>query len=457
MPTPIRLTPTAENSTEIGDPSGRSRGHIGLVVLGSIAFGLVAALALVVLAFGGFREPTITGVTLLAFAGGWAMLALVSVRRTNRPQRWAILPAAFMGLSGSGFLVFQPGTSTVGAIGWGWPIALLALVVWMLVQSRRTLHSWSRRVVLYPVFAVLVAMAVGAGYQNVRQAQDQATLTMPGQLLDVGGHRLHIDCTGTGSPTVVLESGLGEPSSIMAGWIAPAVAPTTRVCVYDRSGYGWSDPAPNPEDGRGVATDLHALLAAAHVAPPYVLAGHSTGAVYTEIFAARYPDEVAGMVLLDGQSPDVYAQLPGWRTFYSRFTRAEALLPSLSRLGVTRIGSDFGYDGLPAEVRAAERASWSAAGHYRALHEELAELRASLTEAQQLTSLGEKPLIVVTAGEDAQAGWLPLQDKMALLSTNTIHRVLPDVTHSSLVEDHHDSMGASSAIIDVVHEVRSGT
>jgi hypothetical protein len=100
-------------------------------------------------------------------------------------------------------------------------IVLLGLVVWMVVQSRGSLRNWSRRLVLYPVFAVLVAMAVGALYQNIGEARDRAAFSMPGQLVDVGNHRLHIDCTGTGSPTVVLEGGLGEPSPTMAGWIAP--------------------------------------------------------------------------------------------------------------------------------------------------------------------------------------------------------------------------------------------
>jgi pimeloyl-ACP methyl ester carboxylesterase len=448
-------TPPIRQDAETESPSAR-RGHIGLVVLGSIASGLVAALVLSLLVFGGFQEPTITGVMLLAFGAGWAMLAVLSVRRTDQPQRWAMIPAGFMGLSGLGFLVFQPGTSTVGALGWVWPIVLVALVVWMVVQSRRSLRSWSRRVVLYPVFAVLVAMAVGAVYQNVQQARDDAALTMPGQLFDVGGHRLHIECTGTGSPTVVLEGGLGEPSMMMAGWIAPAVAPTTRVCVYDRSGYGWSDPAPSPEDGRTAAADLHALLAAAHVAPPYVLAGHSSGGVYTRIFAGMYPTEVAGMVMLDAQPPDVYAHLPGWRTFYSMYKRGEALAPSLARLGVARIGYDIASSGLPPEARAEQKAVYSTAEYYRTLHDELAELRTSLTQAQQVTSIGDKPLIVVTAEQDAQDGWLPLQDKMVQLSSNSAHRVLPNVSHSSLIEDHHDSSYASSAIIDVVHAVRSG-
>jgi pimeloyl-ACP methyl ester carboxylesterase len=279
---------------------------------------------------------------------------------------------------------------------------------------------------------------------------------MPGQLLDVGNHRLHIDCTGAGSPTVVLEAGLGETSPAMAGWIAPAVASTTRVCVYDRSGYGWSDPAPSPEDGRTVAANLHALLAAAGVAPPYVLAGHSSGGVYTRIFAGMYPDEVAGLVMLDAQPAEVYTQLPGWRTFYSLYKRGEALGPSLARVGVPRIGYDIAPSGLPPEERAEQEADLSTAGYYRALHDEIGQLLTSLTQAQQVTSFGDKPLIVVTAGKDAQDGWLPLQDKMALLSSNSVHRVLPDVSHASLIEDQPDARSASAAIIDVVHAVRSG-
>jgi pimeloyl-ACP methyl ester carboxylesterase len=451
---------TAERQQVSQKPKPRRRsdrpGHIGLVVLGSIALGLVAALAMALLVVGGSREATITGVLLLGFAAGWALLAVWSVRRTDQPQRWAVVPAAFMGLSGVGFLVLQPGIATIRVIGWVWPIGLLALVVWMAVQSRRYLRNWSRRVVLYPVFAVLAAMTVSAAYQEVEQARDQTALSMSGQLVDVGDHRLHIDCSGTGSPTVILEGGLGELSTTMAAWIAPAVAQTTRLCVYDRSGYGWSDPAPQPQDGRAVAADLHALLAAAHVPPPYVLAGHSTGGVYAQIFAAKYPREVAGMVLLDAQSPDVYAQLPGWRSFYAMYTRAEALLPSLSRLGITRIGSALSSSDLPPAAGAEVRAFTSTADYYHALHDELAQLRTSLTEAQQLTTLGDKPLFVVTAGKDAQAGWLPLQDKMALLSTDSVHRVFAATSHTSLIENRRDSLHAVSAIIDVVQGIRSG-
>ena len=100
--------PDTTEDVETKSPSVPRRGHIGLAVLGSVAAGVVTALVLALLVFGGYQEPTITGVTLLAFAAGWAMLAAWSVRRTDQPQRWAVIPAGFMGLSGLGFLCSSP-------------------------------------------------------------------------------------------------------------------------------------------------------------------------------------------------------------------------------------------------------------------------------------------------------------------------------------------------------------
>ena len=123
-----------------------------------------------------------------------------------------------------------------------------------------------------------------------------------GELVDVGGHKLFISCRGTGSPTVVLEGGLGQGSDYFA-LIAPKVATTTRVCAYDRAGHGRSEPATGTQDGTAIARDLHSLLAASGNPGPYILAGHSSGGVYVRFFAAAYPGDVAGVVLLDAQSP----------------------------------------------------------------------------------------------------------------------------------------------------------
>ena len=205
-----------------------------------------------------------------------------------------------MGLGGLLLVVF--GSSVHEVLSWVWPPALLALVVGMAIGIRRQLRSRAGRWLLYPVVAMLAISAVGGGYETVREAVDANAYPMPGQLVDVGGHRLHLSCTGSGSPTVVLEPGAGAMSSSL-GWITPAVARDTRVCTYDRAGRGWSDSADTAQDGAQIATDLHTLLHAADVPGPYVLAGHSFGGLYTLTFAARYPDEVAGLVLVDSTAP----------------------------------------------------------------------------------------------------------------------------------------------------------
>ena len=433
------------------------KGHIGLIVAGSVITGLIVASGLAVVVFGGAAEPVITGVVLLAFGLGWAMLALLSSRRTSQPQRWALVPAVLMGALGLAYLAFGPGTGALEAFGWVWPIALFALVIWMIIQSRRSLRSWSRPVILYPLFAVLALAAAGGGYQTIRDTQEPVrSRRCPASSSMSGGYKLHINCTGSGTPAVVLEAGLGEPSSMMAGWIAPAVAASTKVCVYDRAGRGWSEPAAAPQDGLATAAALHTLLARAHVGGPYVLVGHSTGGVYMQIFAATYPGQVAGMVLLDSQPPDAFTSLPGYPGFYSGFRKASALFPSLARFGVLRLVYSSAASGLPPQARAEERASWSTASHYRSVRDEFLELPRS-HQAQALKSLGGKPLIVVTAAKNAQTGWLPQQDQMAALSANSVHRVMQNATHISLTEDKTDSRISSQAILDVVHAVRSGT
>jgi hypothetical protein len=195
-------------------------------------------LVLIAAPFGEAEENVLTGMVLLAFALGWALLAVLSVRFSDQPQRWAAAPAVFFTLAG---LISLLGSDTASKVfGWVWPPVLLGLVVWMIIRTRKELHSRTAKWLLYPVFAVLALASVGGGYETVAESVDATAYPVPGQLIDVGGHRLHLHCTGSGSPTVVLEPGLGEASSVMS-WIAPAVAADTRVCVYDRAGRGWSE------------------------------------------------------------------------------------------------------------------------------------------------------------------------------------------------------------------------
>ena len=444
-----------ERSAPTGDAhSAPARnGHIGRIVAASIFSGLIGAVILVAGPLAGDQEHVITGAVLLAFAGAWTMLAVLSARWTDQPQTWARVPAAAMAAAGLSILMLAP---TGNELGWMWPPALLALVAWMGVHAHRDLHSRTRTWLLYPVFAALVASALGGGYQTFREAADRATLTMPGRRIDVGGHRLHIHCTGSGSPTVVLEPGLGEPSAMMEAWIAPAVATTTRVCVYDRAGRGWSE-STGPQDGRQVATDLHTLLQRAGEPGPYVLAGHSVGGLYVLNFADLFPDQVAGVVLLDSTHPEQYTRISSYPAFYQTLRRAAGVMPALSRLGVGRLLYRSAYADLPAANRDQERAFWATPRHSRSLRNEITELRITMTEAQAVSSLGGRPLVVLTAQKDAQAGWMDLQDDLSALSTNSDHRVLANASHAMLTEDRETASQSSDAIEDVVVSVRTST
>jgi pimeloyl-ACP methyl ester carboxylesterase len=415
--------------------------HIGRIVVGCLAAGLVVALGLVLGPAAGAEEHVTTGTVLLAFASSWALLATLSIVSTEQPQRWAAMPAGFMGLAGAGLLAFAPNGTVIDTLGWVWPPLLLVLIAGTVVRVNRDLHSRTRSWIVYPLFAVYALCALGGSYQTVRELFDRRTHSAPGQLVDVGGRRLHLQCVGLGTPTVILESGLGEGAAYW-GWISSAVARDTKVCGYDRAGRGWSDPASATQDGVAVATDLHTLLDRGHVPGPFVLVGHSSGAAYVRIFAGRYPERVAGMVFLDGQPAEAFERLPTYPAFYDGFRRVSALLPSLARLGAGRLVFPANVGSLPANARS--------------LRDEFAELPTSLAQARSFQNLGDRPLVVVTAAQDALEGWLPLQDEMARLSTNSSHRVVP-YAHDALITDEAAAHTSSQAIREVVNAVRLTT
>jgi pimeloyl-ACP methyl ester carboxylesterase len=449
----VTTTTTQHSDHQPERPPRKEKSRIGLIVAGSMAAGLVLAVVLVALPFIPGRENVLTGVVLLGFALGWALLVVLSVRLTDQPQRWAAAPAAFMAVAGL-ISLLPPGSVVQDVFGWVWPPVLFGLVVWMFMSARRQLRNRSARWLLYPVLAVLMVASVGGGYETVRKSVDAKAYPMPGQLVDVGEHRLHLYCTGSGSPTVVLEPGLGGASSDF-GWVAPAVARDSTVCVYDRAGRGWSDVADGPQDAAQIAADLHTLLGRAKVPGPYVLAGHSFGGLYVQTFAANYPDQVAGLVLLDSTAPKPGPALPTRTESHSVFGRVSAVFSAVAHLGAGRLIAQASYSSLPPHFRGEARANASTARYLGSYIEEFVEANTSVQQAASLTNLNDKPLIVLTADTGNAAGWQQAQDQMATLSTNSSHRVAKATTHESLLYDEADSAAASQAIHDLLASVRT--
>jgi pimeloyl-ACP methyl ester carboxylesterase len=447
-------TPEDQGRDRLSHRDPGPRGHIGWSVAGSLAIGLVVALLLVAAPFIPAEESRVTGAVLCGFAVGWVMLVFLSVRFTDQPQRWAAAPALLMGLGGVLLVAF--GSSVQAVLNWVWPPVMLALAIWMIVRVHRQLRSRSARWLLYLVVGVLALASVGGGYETVREAVDARAYPVPGRLIDVGGHRLHLSCTGSGSPTVVLEPGAGAMSSTL-GWIAPAVARDTRVCVYDRAGRGWSEPADAAQDGLQIATDLHTLLQRGQVPGPYVLAGHSFGGLYVLTFAARYPDEVAGMVLIDSTAPASEAPAaapPGDRTSYDVVGRVSALVSSSARLGLGRLFATLSASGLPPRSRDEVSAKMATASSLRSTIDEYGQGSAAVRQAAALTDFADKPLVVLTAGSGHDAAETAAQNHLATLSTDSVHRVIAGATHAGLVGDEEHAAATTQAILDVVSSVR---
>jgi len=168
------------------------------------------------------------------------------------------------------------------------------------------MRKWVRRVACVFLTLAVLALLGGFAYEQVGRARDASQLpTRIGQGVDIGGRTLNLYCSGEGTPAVILEGGGNSPGYAMAS-LQSKIAESTRACWYDRAGVGWSDPPSSPRTSATVASDLHEALHRAGVLPPYVMAGGSVGGEYVHVYTARYPSDVAGLVLIDSAVPDMH-------------------------------------------------------------------------------------------------------------------------------------------------------
>jgi pimeloyl-ACP methyl ester carboxylesterase len=295
---------------------------------------------------------------------------------------------------------------------------------------------------------VLLGLAlVGYIYEPMAEAADAKTYPPPGELVDVGGHRLHINCVGTGSPTVVIEAGLGDWSTSWAGYVQPEVAKTTRVCTYDRAGLGWSDANSLPSDAAQFAKELHTLLQNANVPGPYVMVGHSLGGLIVRVFAHDYASEVAGVVLIDSMNPKQVTE-----SLSNKLALFSSIEAALARVGVGRL-----LVKLPAIASGAPPNGeayyplFVRPGSLQTTANEYRELPASAAAAAAVTSFGDLPLIVLTAKLNDNPGWPEWQAELLQLSSNSEQLFAENSGH---VIQFDEPDAAVAAILQMVQQVR---
>ena len=301
-------------------------------------------------------------------------------------------------------------------------------------KKRGCLGCLERGVIgLLALLAIL--MIVGAIYQSVASASDLKKYPPPGQLYDVGDYRLHLYCTGEGSPTVILEAGAASPGLIWT-YVQEEITKSTRVCSYDRAGFGWSDPASGPLSPQQIASDLQALLQAAGVPGPYIVVGHSAGGVYVRAFTSQYSSEVVGMVLVDssheGQNvrfPPEYQELDKVQNTMMAFCRV------VSPFGGMRATRFFdmattGYN-MDPEIGQTFLSTMYRTKFCRATAEEIEALSTSLSQPDIPGSLGDLPLIVLTAetSEEEMQAQIP-----AYLQSIVGSEVIRNCSHSPFPE-----------------------
>ena len=304
--------------------------------------------------------------------------------------------------------------------------------------------KWIGRLIILIVGLVIA----GFIYESISEIVDARSYPPPGKMVDVGGYRLHLNCMGSGNPTVIIESGWGNSSAIW-GWVQPEVAKNTRVCTYDRAGMGWSEVSPEPRTAREFAKELHTLLKKGNESGPYVLVGHSLGGYTVRVYANDYPAEVAGVVFVDPQnislsedSTPAPAPKPGGFS-----------IPMLmARLGIVRLlaGPLGAIEDLPDKDKYAYAANAVSTRSVQTFWDEGEGMSEGVAQARAVTTLGELPLIVLSRGKAMDAESAESQSRYLKLSTNNLHLVADNSDHGIMIEQPDAAVGAILKMVELV-------
>jgi pimeloyl-ACP methyl ester carboxylesterase len=288
-------------------------------------------------------------------------------------------------------------------------------------KGKRVICRIGWAVLALVILLVLIVLA-SVVYQGIASA------------VDVGGYRLHLYCTGSGSPTVILDAGNGG-SSLDWSLVQPGVANFTQVCSYDRAGYGWSDSGPTPRSSGRIVRELHTLLVNAGIPGPYVLVGQSFGGLNMRLYAYTYPQDVAGLVLVDSSHEDDPAARQAILAGQQQLSMCQHFAP----FGVIRLLGSLNQfiSPYPAGVQAVLKAHLDQTRFCGTWYDESAAWVESISQvrtARKEYSLGHLPLVVITHGKDLDASWKALQNDLASLSSNSTHLIATRSGHAIMFD-----------------------
>ncbi len=321
---------------------------------------------------------------------------------------------------------------------------------------KRTLIAilrWSGRILLAALGLFLSLIIILLVRESVARNRYRAEYPPPGQMVSLGTHDIHLNCVGSGSPTVVFEADLDQYGSLSWVSVQSEIGKLTRACSYDRAGILWSEPGPRPRDGERIANELGAVLDAAGEVGPYVLVGHAFGGAYVRIFAGRNPDDVCGMVLIESSHPEMFTRFAEYGVVTEIPDKnIRPLILLLSHLGMPGRYKGNNYN-LPPEVYDPVQAFLPESS--MAWFDEEVEAPNSLAQAGQYEYLGDFPLIVIATvvpissaadqGQSLNDLWLELQQELLSLSENSEIRVYE--------VGHYPQLQSPELVIEAIQDV----
>lgn len=323
-----------------------------------------------------------------------------------------------------------------------------------------TVKKWLRRLAVGTVALVaglvIVFLLGSVVARQISEHRAERDFPPPGRLVEIEGRSSHIHCTGSGSPMILLESGLDDRGSWSWAFIQEEISTISRVCSYDRAGMIWSEPREGPRDAERISRELHSILAAASEKPPYVMVGHSFGGLMIRVYDHLYPGEVAGFVFVDSSHPEQERRFPPEIQERMKKGQAESKPRWLFRILA------------PYRIITGERQTPRTAYWWRTFPEgvlaESAAVDATFEQAARTSSLGDRPVVVLTSGvpfamphispqgnRAMEKVMREMHGELAQLSTDSDHRIVEGARHYI----HRDRPEAViAAIRDVVTAVR---